>query len=142
MQVRRLQRGIRVLDDSYNANPTSVRASLATLAELGAARRVAVLGEMKEIGPAAEKEHDAMGAVVAAAGVDLLVSCGGLSSRIAESAARLGVSVIVATDAHEAAKVLLAAVQPNDTILIKASRSVGAECVVEALVVAHHEDPT
>lgn len=142
MQVRRLQRGIRVLDDSYNANPTSVRASLATLSELAAARRVAVLGEMKEIGPAAEKEHEAMGAVVAAAGVELLVSCGGLSSRIAESAARLGVSVIVTSSAREAADAVLAAIQPNDTVLVKASRSVGAECVVEALVVMHHEDPT
>jgi UDP-N-acetylmuramoyl-tripeptide--D-alanyl-D-alanine ligase len=140
LRVRHLQSGMRVLDDSYNANPTSVRASLATLAELGGARRVAVLGEMKELGPAAEEEHDSLGPAVAEAGVKLLVSCGGLANRIADSAARLGVSVIVAPDATEAARALLAVVRPNDTILVKASRCIGAERIVEALVRAHGED--
>jgi UDP-N-acetylmuramoyl-tripeptide--D-alanyl-D-alanine ligase len=140
LHVRHLQRGVCLLDDSYNANPTSVRASLATLAELGGARRVAVLGEMKEIGPAAEQEHDSMGAAVAEAGVELLVSCGGLANRIADGAARLGVAVIVASDAVEAARAVLAAVRPNDTVLVKASRCVGAERIVEALIRAHGEE--
>jgi UDP-N-acetylmuramoyl-tripeptide--D-alanyl-D-alanine ligase len=141
LDLLRLAGGICVLDDSYNANPTSMRASLATLAELAGARRVAVLGEMKELGPAAEQEHDAIGAAVAEAGVGLLVSCGGLADRIADRAARLGVAVIVASGAGEAARALLEALEPHDTILVKASRSVGAERVVEALVQAHHEDP-
>ncbi|MGA2449484.1 MAG: UDP-N-acetylmuramoyl-tripeptide--D-alanyl-D-alanine ligase [Polyangiaceae bacterium] len=140
LQLVRLAAGICVIDDSYNANPTSVRASLATLAEVATARRVAVLGEMKEIGPAAEQEHDAIGAAAAEAGVGLLVSCGGLADRIAAGAARLGVAVIVAPDADAAARAVLDAVQPLDTVLVKASRSIGAERVVEALVRAHRED--
>ena len=139
LQLRHLERGIRVLDDSYNANPTSVRASLDALVELARGRRVAVLGEMKEIGPAEAEEHDSIGTAVAEAGVGLLVSCGGLANRIAKRAALLGVDVIVTADASEAARAVLDALQPDDTVLVKASRSVGAERVVEALVRAHGE---
>ena len=96
-----------VLDDAYNANPASMRAALATLSEMGSAkalmageasapvhRRVAVLGEMKELGPAADEEHTAIGEVVADAGVALLVSCGGLAEGIARAAEQRGVEVV------------------------------------------------
>jgi UDP-N-acetylmuramoyl-tripeptide--D-alanyl-D-alanine ligase len=111
-----------------------MRAALETLAEMGQVRRVAVLGEMKELGPTAEQEHAAMGEHVAAAGVSLLVSCGGLADLIAQAAERRGVAVVRSASAADAAAAVVERVRPGDTVLVKASRSVGAERVVEALV--------
>jgi UDP-N-acetylmuramoyl-tripeptide--D-alanyl-D-alanine ligase len=131
-----------ILDDAYNANPASVRSALATLAETGrltehgrsdVLRLVAILGEMKELGSAAEREHAAIGEAVAAAGVSLLVSCGGLADAIALSAERRGVKVVFASDAAQAARAAMEHVRPGDAVLVKASRSVGAERVVDAL---------
>jgi UDP-N-acetylmuramoyl-tripeptide--D-alanyl-D-alanine ligase len=131
-----------ILDDAYNANPASVRSALATLAETGrpreqgaspVLRRVAILGEMRELGPMAESEHAAIGEAVAAAGVSLLVSCGGLADAIALAAERRGVQVVLALDATQAARAAIEHVRPGDAVLVKASRGVGAERVVEAL---------
>jgi UDP-N-acetylmuramoyl-tripeptide--D-alanyl-D-alanine ligase len=133
MRVRRLGDGVLVLDDAYNANPASMRAALATLGEIDARRRVAILGEMKELGPLAEREHAALGADVAGAGVGLLVSCGGLADAIARDAESRGVTVVLAGDAARAAGAAVERVLPGDAVLVKASRSVGAERVVEAL---------
>jgi UDP-N-acetylmuramoyl-tripeptide--D-alanyl-D-alanine ligase len=134
MQPLRLRDGVVVLDDAYNANPASVLAAFGVLAEFPAARRVAVLGEMKELGPAAEAEHDKLGEAVARAGVALLVSCGGLADTTGRAAERRGVEVVFAAGAAEAAGVAVARVHAGDVVLVKASRSVGAERVVEALV--------
>jgi UDP-N-acetylmuramoyl-tripeptide--D-alanyl-D-alanine ligase len=132
MHVRRAG-GVTVLDDAYNANPGSMRAALATLAEAGGTRRVAVLGEMKELGPAAEREHQALADAVVSAGVSLLVSCGGLADLVARGAGARGVDVVLAADAAAAARAAAERVRPGDVVLVKASRSVGAERVVEAL---------
>jgi UDP-N-acetylmuramoyl-tripeptide--D-alanyl-D-alanine ligase len=133
MRVRRAG-DVQVIDDAYNANPASMRAALAALAEMDGARRVAVLGEMKELGPVAEREHEALGTAVAQAGVKLLVSCGGLADAIARVAAAAGVEVVRAASAEEAARTAVERVRPRDVVLVKASRGVGAERVVEALV--------
>src|SRR5262249_1750733 len=79
--VKTLADGTLLLDDSYNANPDSARAALASLAEIAAPekrRTIAVLGEMKELGPLAEEEHKKLGPAIAKAGVRLAISCGGL----------------------------------------------------------------
>lgn len=135
MHVRRAH-GVTVLDDAYNANPGSMRAALSALGEAGDGRRVAVLGEMKELGPAAEAEHEALAAAVVAAGVALLVTCGGLADAIARAVRHSAPSVetLVAPDAAGAARLALEHVRRGDVVLVKASRSVGAERVVEALV--------
>jgi UDP-N-acetylmuramoyl-tripeptide--D-alanyl-D-alanine ligase len=132
MQIRRLG-DVRVIDDAYNANPASMRAALSALGEIKAERRVAVLGEMKELGPLAEGEHEALAQAVATAGVALLVSCGGMADTIARGAAAQGVEVAFAVDAVDAARVASERVRPGDVVLVKASRSVGAERVVEAI---------
>jgi len=137
MHVRRLRGGGLLLDDAYNASPATVLAALATLAELSSGRRVAVLGEMKELGPGALREHRALGSAIAGAGVAHLVSCGGLADAAAAEAQRLGVAVSLARDADEAARIAVAEVRAGDSVLVKASRSVGAERVVEALLQAH-----
>jgi UDP-N-acetylmuramoyl-tripeptide--D-alanyl-D-alanine ligase len=111
-----------------------MRAALGTLAECSGARRVAVLGEMRELGPAGPREHAVLGDAVVAAGVSLLVSCGGMADAIADAARARGVDAVTAHDAAEAARLVAARVLPGDVVLVKASRSVGAERVVAALL--------
>jgi UDP-N-acetylmuramoyl-tripeptide--D-alanyl-D-alanine ligase len=132
MHIRRAG-GVTVIDDAYNANPSSMRAALSTLGESDG-RRVAILGEMKELGPSSEREHEALADAVVRARVALLVSCGGLASVTARAAAARGVEVVLAADVAEAARIALERVRPGDVVLVKASRSVGAERIVDALV--------
>lgn len=134
--VRSLARDIVLLDDTYNANPASMRAALATLAEIaGSRRRVAILGEMKELGPLAEAEHDSLGDVLAASGVAVAIGCGGLATRIIERAKAKGLNeAIAAKDTADAAREAVARVREGDAVLVKGSRGVAAEKVVEALV--------
>lgn len=142
MQARTLTNGTTILDDTYNANPESVRAALRTLRELARGRRaIVVLGEMRELGPTGGDEHDRLGAAVAAAGARIIVSCGGLADRTALEAERAGVRAIRASDAEAAARGAVAIVAPGDVVLVKASRSIGAERVVEALVAAGGGEP-
>ncbi len=87
MDLRRSPAGLLVLNDSYNANPTSMAAAVDALASLGAGRRFAVLGPMAELGPHSAAEHQRLGKMVAAAGVELLVTVnapgtGGGSARV------------------------------------------------------------
>ncbi len=140
MQVRRLRGDILVVDDAHTPNPASVRAAQQTLGEIGGHRRVIVVGEMKELGPTTEHEHRQLGEAVASAGVSLLVSCGGFADLTARAAERAGVSVLCTKDAAEAAVVCLECVRSGDRVLVKASRGVRAERVVDALVLAHGEE--
>jgi UDP-N-acetylmuramoyl-tripeptide--D-alanyl-D-alanine ligase len=138
MQVRQLADGTLLLDDTYNANPQSMRSALCTLREVAVGRRaVAILGEMRELGPSASYEHAALGDAIAEAGAQLVVSCGGLADLAVQGAARNDVSTAYAADVDEAARVAVGRVAAGDVVLVKASRSVGAERVVEALVRAH-----
>ena len=135
--IRRLGDGTLLIDDSYNANPASVRAALRSLAEIGRAesrRTVAVLGEMKELGQSEAEEHDAIGAAIAEAGVAVAIGCGGLIDLALDRASRAGVTVIKSANTDLAAKEADALVRPTDVVLVKGSRSVGTERVVLALV--------
>lgn len=135
--VRHLAGDVVVVDDTYNANPASMRSALETLAEIARdRRRVAVLGEMKELGAHAEAEHVALGDALAAAGVSLAIGCGGLISRALERAAELGVEVVIADSTAAAAREATSRVRRADAVLVKGSRSVGAEAVVAALTEA------
>jgi len=140
MQVRHLADDTLVLDDTYNANPESVRAALRTLREIAAiapARRaVVVFGEMRELGPGGPDAHASLGDAIADAGVELALSCGGLAELAVLASGRRGVAGVHATDAVDAASLAVKHVRAGDVVLVKASRSVGAERVVEALVQA------
>ena len=140
MQVRRLNNRILVIDDAYNANPASMNGALAVLREMRTDRKVAVLGEMKELGPASEREHAALGDAVADAGVELFVSCGGLADVAARAAERRGVSVVFTANSRDAAQAAVERAAPGDAVLVKASRSIEAERVVEALVHRYGEE--
>jgi UDP-N-acetylmuramoyl-tripeptide--D-alanyl-D-alanine ligase len=140
MHPRSLRSGITVLDDTYNANPQSVRAALRTLAELtngpSGRRGVVILGEMGELGAIAADEHDALGAAIAGSGARVALSCGGLADLSVAAAARGGVAAVRAADVGEAAALAAGLVAAGDVVLVKASRSVGAERVVDALILA------
>jgi UDP-N-acetylmuramoyl-tripeptide--D-alanyl-D-alanine ligase len=89
---------------------------------------------MKELGAHAEPEHDALGEALAAAGVAVAIGCGGLIDRTLARAAELSsVKVVRAASTEDAIKQTLGIVRPGDAVLIKGSRSVGAERVVAAL---------
>lgn len=126
--------GLSVLDDSYNANPDSVAAALETLRQLPATgRKIAVLGDMAELGEASEAAHRAMGEKAARAGVELLVVIGSMA-RIAAAAAReRGLAVEEFPDVEAAIAGLEGRFRRGDLILVKASRSSGLERVVRFL---------
>ena len=125
--------GAVVIDDCYNANPMSMRAAIDDLAETARARRVAVLGDMLELGPQARGLHREIGAYAAERGVDLLVTVGPLA---AEMAAAFAGEAHCVGDAAQAAELLPAMLAPGDTVLVKGSRGVGLERVVAALATA------
>jgi UDP-N-acetylmuramoyl-tripeptide--D-alanyl-D-alanine ligase len=112
--------GLRVLNDSYNANPDSVEAALRTLARVDAPRRVAVLGEMAELGPAGEDAHRRMGALAGSLGIEV-VSVG---------VPAYGGTVV---ETQEDALALVAALPPDSAVLVKASRSVGLDLLADEL---------
>jgi len=120
-----------VVNDCYNANPMSMRAALDDLAASASGRRVAVLGDMLELGPGEVAYHEEIGAVATVAGVDLLVTVGPLAAHI--GAAFEGGSHHHVDDAGAAAALLPDLLEPGDTVLVKASRGVGLEVVAQTL---------
>ncbi len=123
------------LNDAYNANPESMRAAIETLAcRAGGERKIAVLGDMLELGEASVPEHRELGRLVAQAGVDVLVVIGRFAQYVADGALEAGLdsdSVTVCKDHHEGARVLERVSAPGDVILVKGSRAVAMEKVLE-----------
>lgn len=134
MQVEHSPAGIVVLNDSYNANPTSMEAALRSLVRLDVTgRRYAVLGQMRELGSHAEEAHAVIGRLTASLGVDAVVAVGDVGPLVAE-AERGGVKVLPVHDAGEALEAVARLVAPGDAVLVKASRAVGLEHVAAGLV--------
>src|SRR5881398_68941 len=133
LQIKEI-RGVQFLDDSYNANPDSMKAALRTLVELDAeGRRIAVLGEMRGLGDESERGHREVGETAAMLKVDYLIAIGNVAATIAEAAKRAGLenSSTVASTA-EAAELLADLATPGDLVLIKGSRLARTEQVIEA----------
>ncbi len=129
-EVHRLPSGVTVVDDSYNASPSAVAAML-DLLEQTPGRRVAVLGEMLELGPEGIELHRQAGARAAAA-ADVVVAVGGSGARaLAEGA---GGKARLAADADAAAALLESLLEPGDAVLVKGSRGIGLDRVVDALL--------
>jgi UDP-N-acetylmuramoyl-tripeptide--D-alanyl-D-alanine ligase len=125
-----LPEGVVLIDDCYNANPMSMRAAIDDLAETAPARRVAVLGDMLELGPDAARLHREVGQYAAARGIELLVTVGPLAVEMRNAFAGEAHSV---GDAAAAAELLGTLLREGDTVLVKGSRRVGLERVAEAL---------
>jgi UDP-N-acetylmuramoyl-tripeptide--D-alanyl-D-alanine ligase len=128
-------RGVQVLDDSYNANPDSMKAALLTLSQMSAnGRRIAVLGRMGELGVESERGHRSVGQAASDLGLDCVISVGDEAALIAEEAWRGGVAKVVkAPDCDEAVKALREFVHAGDLVLVKGSRSARMERIVEGL---------
>ena len=119
-----------LINDAYNANPVSMRAALAYLAErAGDRRRVAILGDMAELGRTGPAHHREVGEAALELGVEELLAVGELARGYLEG----GVPGRWVANVHEAVRELEEVVQPGDAVLVKASRAVGLEAVAEAL---------
>jgi UDP-N-acetylmuramoyl-tripeptide--D-alanyl-D-alanine ligase len=137
--------GLAVVDDSYNANPASMRASIRAAAELARAtgrRLVLVLGEMLELGAISDDAHADVGRAAAASGAEVIVAVSGRARLIAEAAKVAGVWVEFREDAAEATNVVVRAVTSGDLVLVKGSRGVATESIVRALEGVHQAPPT
>lgn len=136
LSVLELPGGVVVLDDSYNANPLSMRSSIKTAVEMAGAlgkRLILLLGEMRELGALAAAEHDALGELVGAAHPAALIAVGGEAARIARAAEAAGVRAWFAADADAAAARALEIVEGGDLVLVKGSRGIRMERIVDVL---------
>ena len=119
-----------LINDAYNANPVSMRAALAYLAErAGDRRRVAILGDMAELGRTGPAYHREVGAAASELGVDELLAVGELARGYLDA----GVPGRWVANAHDALRQVEELVRPGDAVLVKASRAVGLEAVAAAL---------
>ena len=144
MQVERRADGLTVINDAYNANPTSMAAALKALAAVRggvragrSGRIVAVLGEMAELGEHAAAEHDGAGRLVTRLGIDRLVGVGELGELIVRAARTEGMrpeEAIAVPDAGAAVAALEGWLGPADVVLVKASRVVALDQVAERLI--------
>jgi UDP-N-acetylmuramoyl-tripeptide--D-alanyl-D-alanine ligase len=126
-----------LINDAYNANPVSMRAALQYLAARSEGRRrVAILGDMAELGRTAPDYHREVGEAAAAAGVDELLAVGELARGYVEGAGSVPARSV--PNVHEALRELDALVRPGDVVLVKGSRAMGLEAVAEALAAVTH----
>lgn len=123
--------GSLIIDDTYNASPASTLAALDLLSELQG-RRIAVLGDMRELGPFEVEGHLRVGKR-AAQTVDLVVVLGEMAALIGREAEAAGARVIFTSSREEASAKLLALIQDGDIVLVKGSRAMAMEEIVERL---------
>lgn len=134
LQVKEAPGGFTILDDAYNAGPESMRAALEVLRDWPAGRRIAVLGDMRELGEDAAAEHRALSTETT--GLDYLVTIGDLGRLIGEAAP---VPAEHAKDTDTAARLVLERIGPGDVVVIKGSRALELERIVDALAGAQSE---
>jgi UDP-N-acetylmuramoyl-tripeptide--D-alanyl-D-alanine ligase len=143
LQVLQRPDGITIINDAFNANPESTAAGLRSLTcYAGTRRTIAVLGEMRELGPAAEAAHRDTGRLTADLGIDILVTVGhGLMDVLAEAARTSPAppAIHTAENPDDLLPMLLRLLQPGDVVFIKASRSVGLENFAATL---QEDDPS
>ena len=129
------KKNIHIIDDSYNASPLSMRMALQTLEEINNFRKVAVLGDMLELGVFSKEAHRGIGKIVAGI-ADILITVGQSAKIIAEEAKKSGFkenNIFIFNSADEALKSIDAIIQKNDIVLIKASRAIGLNKIVDYL---------
>ena len=134
MNIIHRGKGITILDDTYNANPQSMRAAIGVLGDGKSRWKVAVLGDMFELGSLAPALHASVGEYLGRAGVDCLVAVGELAGHIAQAAREAGVPLVYhCSDKEQAKQVLPEVVQEGSIILVKASRGMALEELVAFL---------
>lgn len=138
LEVFTVASDVTVINDAYNASPTSMRSAVETLGDMKArGRRIAVLGDMAELGSLSELAHFRIGELVARTKVDRLITVGPLSRRIAEGARAGGMPVDAVhscSSVDDASEMLDDLLKAGDIVLVKASRSMGLERIVEGIM--------
>jgi UDP-N-acetylmuramoyl-tripeptide--D-alanyl-D-alanine ligase len=137
MELTERADGMIVVNDSYNANPASMRAALDALAAIGQrrkARTIAVLGEMRELGAEAVEGHRSIGSYAGQQGIDVLLVIGEAASPMVIGAADHDITAVQTADRAEALAWLRENMAPGDVVLVKASRGAELDRVAEALV--------
>jgi UDP-N-acetylmuramoyl-tripeptide--D-alanyl-D-alanine ligase len=149
-ELIRFANGVTVIDDSYNSNPQallqSARATLGVANSGGSGRRVVVAGEMLELGASGPELHRKCGREIAAMGIDVLIGVRGLASELVAGAIEAQENAAMLTSfcntPEEAAEMLVARAIPGDVVLVKGSRGVRMEIVVERLKAAFGSSKT
>ena len=137
MRMNLVQRGngITILDDTYNANPQSMRAAISVLADSRSAWKLAVLGDMFELGPYSPALHTGVGEYLGKRKIDCLVAVGDQARYLAEGAQSAGMTAVYPCADKKAARELLPGlIRPDSTILVKASRGMRMEELVDQLL--------
>ncbi len=134
--------GLTIIEDCYNANPASMKAAVTLLKELGKGRRtIAVVGDMLELGKGARAMHREVGTYIADQSVSSLIVCGDLGKEIARGARSRGMrgsSIFHADASDQAAAILKEIANPGDVVLLKASRGMRLEKVLDGLAAKKH----
>ena len=134
MNVLRLPGDVTVLNDAYNANPQSMRAAATVLRDVPGARKVAVVGDMMELGDNSQQFHYAVGECFGELGADCVIAVGQLAAAIAEGAREGGVARVLHFESlEEAMGTICGCLAPGTVILVKASRAMHFEKIVIAL---------
>ena len=123
--------GVTVIEDCYNANPDSMKAALAMFKEFPCKRRFALLGDMLELGEMSREAHEELGRLAADSDLYCLITYGECAKRTAVVAAAKGLKTLHAATYREAADALLSRMAPGDALLVKASRGMALEKVLE-----------
>lgn len=130
-------RGVTLIDDSYNANPDSMKSALTVLAQIGLGKRkIAILADMLELGDMAEELHFDVGAFAASVDVDVIIAVGSLAKFIAKGAAsaKRNVATYSFLSNDEAFACLKSLIQPEDCILVKGSRGMHMEGIAKSVI--------
>jgi len=130
---------ITVINDCYNSNPKALAAMVDALAEMPAKRRIVVAGEMLELGPQGEEMHRESGRDIARKGIDLLIGVRGLAQEMVDSAKQAGMTAEFVATPEEAGEWLAGQVRDGDAVLLKASRGVKLEKVLQKLSAVNHQ---
>jgi len=145
MRPERMLNGALLIDDCYNANPSSTKAALLTLTHLvhGKGRAIAILGDMLELGPTELDLHRDVGRFAAGAGLSLLVCFGTRARALGEGAQEAGLAAgsveYVESDPQEAVRLVQSRARPEDVVLVKGSRGMKMERISDALTGAAAE---
>lgn len=134
-ELLRLKTGAMLVDDSYNSSPGALeQAVIATSATKGFSRKIVVAGEMLELGEASAQLHKQCGRVIAESGIDVLIGVRGHAQELVEEARRYGMKQLhFCASSEEAGALLVEMLKPSDLVLVKGSRGVKTEIVVEAV---------
>lgn len=135
MDIKKNNKGATIINDSYNANYDSMKAGIEYLANTKSKRKIAVLGDMLELGEYAKELHEKVGEEIAKNNIDILITVGKEAKNIAQKAHQLGTDNIYTYNTiEEAIKKLKTIITSEDTILIKASNGMKFDQIVEQIL--------